>query len=99
MWNNWSGKRRFWILKMLECSSGIVALIVAVPMFFIPLPEWWMRIGLALLVGLPVMFLVMRFAEWLSPNCPHCGAKLSVMTRYYPYSACPHCGGKFDEPM
>ena len=38
-------------------------------------------------------------ARFLKNISPAGGAKLSVVTRYYPYSACPHCGEKFDEPM
>ena len=99
MWNNWSGKRRFWLIRILYVVSPAVGILVALPLLFIPFPALWMRFVLAFPIGFVVLIAVVIFTYWMSPNCPHCGAKLSVMTRYYPYSACPHCGEKFDEPM
>lgn len=99
MWHNLSGKKKFWLLKFLEASSAIVGVIVAVALFFIPFPWLWMRMAFAFVMGLIVLLAMLVFVHWMSPNCPHCGAKLSAITRWQTFSACPHCGGKFDEPM
>lgn len=99
MWNNWSGRKKFWLLKVLQASSAFVGVIVAIALFFIPFPELWMRMAFAFVMGLIALFAVHIFVHWLAPNCPHCGAKLTTLTRWQTYKCCPHCGEKFDEPM
>lgn len=99
MWNNLSGKKRFYILKFLQPSSGVVGVIVALPLLLVPFPELWMRFVFAFSIGFVAFIAMTIFVHWMSPNCPHCGAKLSAITRWQTFSACPHCGGKFDEPM
>lgn len=99
MWNNWSGKRRFWLIRILYVVSPAVGILVALPLLFIPFSALWMRFVLAFPIGFVVFIAVVIFTYRMSRIVRTAEAKLSVVTRYYPYSACPHCGEKFDEPM
>lgn len=98
-WKELDGEKKFAVLKVVYTICPFVGIFCGAPFLFIFVWEPWVRVVLALGVAVFIAVAAIIFVSVNEPYCPHCGAKLSVMTRWVVYRSCPYCGEKFDEPM